>query len=332
VHTHVAAPVRPLLKWAGGKRQLLQALGVYYPPRFHRYLEPFFGSGAVFFDLFNLGRLADREVRLSDVNPDLIGAYHTLRDETDAVIDALQTLAQDYRRRGVEAYYDVRDLQFNPLRAANGSYTARLTAMLIFLNRTGFNGLFRLNRKGAFNVPAGRYTDPRICDPAHLRSVAAAFRSPGVSIDLRSFDATLADAGTGDFVYCDPPYAPLSRTSSFAGYTAAGFSGLDQQRLQQAVVAACQRGAHVVVSNSSAPEIVDAYTAPEARLAGLTVVRVPARRAINSRAESRGPVDELVITNVQRLIDVQPLITTDPRRRLKMAKAGVAVRAVRKTA
>ncbi len=315
----VTTPVRPLLKWAGGKRQLLQVLGTYYPRRFSRYMEPFFGSGAVFFDLLNQGFLEGRDVRLADVNPDLIGAYQTLRDQTDAVIAALERLAADYRRRGVEAYYDVRDRRFNPLRAANGAYTPELTAMLIFLNRTGFNGLFRLNRRGAFNVPAGRYTDPRICDPEHLRAVAAAFRSPGVSLALRPFDETLADAGAGDFVYCDPPYAPLSRTSSFASYTAAGFSGFDQQRLQQAIVAACHRGAHVVVSNSSAPEIVEAYTAPEARLAGLTIARVPARRAINSRAAARGPVDELVITNVVR-------------GRLRMAKAAAPARPARRTA
>ncbi len=97
--------------------------------------------------------------------------------------------------------------------------------MLIFLNRTGFNGLFRLNRSGAFNVPAGRYAEPRICDPAHLRTVAEAFRAPGVTLELSGFEAVLADAGAGDFVYCDPPYAPLSRTASFANYTADGFNG-----------------------------------------------------------------------------------------------------------
>lgn len=311
--------MRPLLKWAGGKRQLLHALGDHYPVRFGRYIEPFFGSGAVFFDLLNQGRLDGCEVLLADVNRDLIGAYRTLRDETDAVIDALEALARDYRRRGVDAYYDVRDLRFNPMRASHSRYTADLTAMLIFLNRTGFNGLFRLNRRGGFNVPAGRYTDPRICDPEQLRAVAAAFRTPGVSIELRSFDATVQDAAAGDFVYCDPPYAPLSRTANFASYTAGGFTDVDQRRLQQAVIAACNRGAHVVVSNSSAPEIVKGFTAADARLAGLRVSRVPARRAINSRASARGPVDELIISNVLRP-------------RLKMAKAGAGVGSRRKTA
>jgi DNA adenine methylase len=170
--------------------------------------------------------------------------------------------------------------------------------MLIFLNRTGFNGLFRLNRSGAFNVPAGRYSEPRICDPAHLRTVAEAFRAPGVTLELSGFEAVLADAGPGDFVYCDPPYAPLSRTSNFAHYTAGGFTTFDQWRLQQAVIAACSRGARVVVSNSSASEILKAYTTLDAQKVQLKISRVPARRAINSRATSRGPVDELIISNV----------------------------------
>jgi len=194
--------------------------------------------------------------------------------------------------------------------------------MLIFLNRTGFNGLFRLNRHGGFNVPAGRYTNPRICDEAHLRSVAAALASPGVSIVRQSFDRTLDDAGAGDFVYCDPPYAPLSRTSSFANYTADGFTAFDQRRLQQKVVAACKRGAFVVVSNSSAAEILSTYTTPDAQKAGLEVRRAPARRAINSRASSRGPVDELIISNVKAtaLARVKP----------KMARA--EIKAKRKSA
>ena len=151
------------------------------------------GSAAVFFDLLNSGRLARKAIVLADVNPDLIGCYRMLRDRPQAVIRALHTLAHEYRAGGAECYYDVRDTRFNPLRAALQArasdpgdvadmYTPGLAAMLIFLNRTGFNGLFRLNRHGGFNVPAGRYTNPRICDEAHLRSVAAALASPGVSI------------------------------------------------------------------------------------------------------------------------------------------------------
>lgn len=305
------SPTRPLLKWAGGKRQLLPALSEHYPRSFTRYIEPFVGSGAVFFHLLNSGRLSRRQILLCDVNPDLIGCYWMVRDRTDEVIRELKSLAREYRQSESECYYEVRDQRFNPARANLQSrcesqkevaarYTPDLAAMLIFLNRTGFNGLFRLNRHGAFNVPVGRYTDPRICDEPHIYSVASALAQPGVTIALSPFDETLAACGRGDFVYCDPPYAPLSRTSSFAHYTAGGFTSFDQWRLQQAVVAACRRGAHVVVSNSSASEIMKAYTTPDAQRAQLKISRVPARRAINSRASSRGPVDELIISNVKR--------------------------------
>jgi DNA adenine methylase len=311
---HISAPAllsRPLLKWAGGKRQLIPAIGHHYPDHFARYVEPFFGSGAVFFDLLASGRLQGKAVRLADLNPDLIGCYRALRDDTRAVVRALTRLEREHRSGGDACYYDVRDRRFNPRRAAQasgvaeerealaGSYSPALAAMLIFLNRTGFNGLFRLNRHGAFNVPAGRYTEPTICDARHLRAVAAAFKAPGVEINLASFDETLADAGGGDFVYCDPPYAPVSRTASFASYTADGFSLADQARLCDAVIAASRRGAHVVVSNSSAPQILSLYSSPRARAAGLHVRLVAARRAINSRAASRGPVNEVIVTNVR---------------------------------
>jgi DNA adenine methylase len=267
------------------------------------------------------------------MNPDLIGCYLTLRDRPEAVIRALHSLAREYRAGGSDCYYDVRDTRFNPLRAALQArasrpgdvadmYTPGLAAMLIFLNRTGFNGLFRLNRHGGFNVPAGRYANPRICDEPHLRSVARALATPGVTIALQPFDRTLDEAGVGDFVYCDPPYAPLSRTSSFANYTADGFTAFDQRRLQQKVVAACKRGAYVVVSNSSAAEILKAYTAPEAQKVGLEVKRVPARRAINSKATSRGPVDEVIVSNVKvaALSNVRTrMITVRPKAKRKTA-------------
>ena len=294
--------VRPLLKWAGGKRQLLPVLRQYYPDSFRRYIEPFFGSGAVFFDLYNGGRLTDRHARLIDNNPDLVGCYRTLRDAPEAVIAALQPLAEGHRAGGARFFYDVRNSRFNPARAAaRGIYTPELAAMLIYLNRTGFNGLFRLNRRGEFNVPMGRYKNPRICDADHLRDVAGALGGARISIERGSFEQSLADAAWGDFVYCDPPYAPLSRTACFAQYTAGGFNMADQQRLQQAVVAAAERGAIVVVSNSSAREIEEIYRSVEARRAGLRIRRVPARRAINSRASLRGPVDELIITNAARV-------------------------------
>ena len=304
-------PSRPLLKWAGGKRQLIPAIGHHYPDAFDRYVEPFLGSGAVFFDLLAAGRLQGRRVRLADVNPDLIGCYQTLRDDVEGVIKALERLEREHRKAGDDCYYDVRDRRFNPRRAAQASgapaarealvasYGPELAAMLIFLNRTGFNGLFRLNRQGGFNVPAGRYAEPRICDPDHLRSVADAFGQAGLTLELAGFETTIGEAGPGDFIYCDPPYAPLSRTASFANYTADGFGAADQERLAESVIGACHRGASIVVSNSSAPDILKLYSSARARAAGLVVRLVPARRAINSRSTSRGPINEVIVTNVR---------------------------------
>lgn len=324
-HGSTQSAVRPLLKWAGGKRQLLPALGLHYPETFTRYLEPFFGSGAVFFDLAGRGRLDGRGAALADVNPDLVGCYRVVRDRPDEVIAALAVLEREHRARGDACYYEVRDERFNPARAALAArgvdatvaaYTPELAAMLILLNRTGFNGLYRLNRRGAFNVPAGRYREPRICDAEHVRAVSRALRGSRVTIDCVPFDVMLGRAGAGDFVYCDPPYAPLTATASFAQYTAAGFTAFDQVRLQQAVVAACGRGAAVVLSNSSAPDIVRVYSTSAARAAGLVLQKVPARRAINSRSAARGPVEEIIVSNVGR-------------QKLRMAKAGPRTAAAR---
>jgi DNA adenine methylase len=315
---------RPLLKWAGGKRQLLDTLSTHYPQAFDRYVEPFLGSGAVFFDLQARGLLEGRRAWLADVNPDLVGCYRMVRDNTDAVIAALQRLQSAHRTRGEAFYYEVRDQRFNPIRAGlrarlsagENGYTPALAAMLIYLNRTGFNGLFRLNRHGAFNVPAGRYAEPRICDADHVRTVAAAFAARHVAIECVPFDEILDATGPGDFVYCDPPYAPLSRTASFAQYTAGGFSSFDQRRLQRAVIAACRRGARVLLSNSSAPEIVDLYSSAAARKAGLRLSLVAARRAINSRATGRGTVNEVLVSNLRP----QPALVMP--RKLRMARAG----------
>jgi DNA adenine methylase len=302
MQTYAAPPSsgRPLLKWAGGKRQLLPALRGYYPTAFRRYIEPFFGSGAVFFDLYASGRLAGRPARLVDANGDLVSCYRMLMTRTEEVIDELRALAAGHDRAGTDFYYEVRDSRFNPLRATTATYTPEMAAMLVYLNRTGFNGLFRLNKAGEFNVPVGRYSNPRIVDEQHLRQVAAALRSRGVALIQGSFEQALAETGKGDFIYCDPPYAPVSRTACFANYTAGGFSLNDQTRLQEALIEAADRGAFVVLSNSSAPDIERLYSTREARRAHLRINRVEARRAINSRADSRGPVTELVITNVLR--------------------------------
>lgn len=297
--------MRPFLKWAGGKRQLLPRLRPFYPTVFGTYHEPFLGSGAVFFDLVAQGTLANRAAVLTDENPDLIGTWLRVRDSVDELLAHLAALARGHARGGAAHYRRVRDRRFNPARRAwadagadLGAYGPDLAAMLIYLNRTGYNGLFRVNRSGAFNVPPGRYVRPRIADAELLRAVAAALSAPGITISLAPFEAVLTRARTGDFVYLDPPYAPLTATASFRSYTARGFGDADQARVQQVVLELALRGVHVLLSNSSAPLVVDLFEGREdTRAAGLEVYRVPARRAINTRADRRGVVDELLVTN-----------------------------------
>jgi DNA adenine methylase len=299
----VAAGARPILKWAGGKRQLLPELRRYYPSEFTRYIEPFLGSGAVFLDLHNAGLLDGREVRLSDINADVIGCYLMVRDGVQEVIDALRALEEGHLAAGREHFYEIRDARFNPRRqavqAGGAPYTPDLAAMLIYLNRTGYNGLFRLNSRGVFNVPLGRHASVRICDAENLRRLSAALGRPGVTIQVQRFDDALADAGRGDFVYLDPPYAPVSQTAYFTSYTALRFGPEQQAALQRAVIAMAHRGARVLLSNSVAPEIRALYEESEdVRQAGFLARTVEARRAINSRATHRGAVLEYLITNV----------------------------------
>ena len=299
---------QPFLKWAGGKSQLLDQYEPYFPKEPMRgYYEPFVGSGAVFFDLAACGLLRSRPVVLSDVSDDVIGCYRAIRRDVTSVIRALRGLQAGYAREGIEHYYAIRDGHVNPLRerrylettpGSDGEYSASLAAMLIYLNRTGFNGLFRLNSRGEFNVPAGRYLNPSICDDANLRRVASALAHRA---DLRadSFESVLERAGPGDFVYLDPPYAPLSATARFTSYTAGGFGDAEHVRLQQVVVALARRGCAVLLSNSTAPLVRSLYDRnAEARAAGLRAHLVPARRAINCLPGARGQVFEYLITNV----------------------------------
>ena len=305
--SHATRSVRPFLKWAGGKRQLLPRLRAFYPPAFGAYHEPFIGSGAVFFDLVASGRLDGHHARLTDSNVDLIGCYSRVRDETETVIARLRRLAAAHTRDPHAHYYRTRDRTFNPARQQllNGggdgarAYSADLAAMLIYLNRTGFNGLFRLNAKGMFNVPLGRYRNPKICDPDNLRQVARVLSRPGVSVRSAPYGETLESANPGDFIYFDPPYAPLSATARFTSYTPQGFSPDDQVLLQRTVVRLAKKGCWVLLSNSTAPDIAALYDGNDAAVrAGLTAHQVPARRAINSVARRRGAVMEYVITNI----------------------------------
>jgi DNA adenine methylase len=297
--------LRPFLKWVGGKRQLLPALRRFYPATIGAYFEPFLGSGAVFFDLIGQQRL-DGGITLSDANPDLIGCYRRVGDSLDAVVAELERLAAGHAEAGDEHYLRVRNDCFNPQRAAwraDGArldrYPSELAATLIYLNRTGYNGLFRVNAAGDYNVPPGRYDRPRIVNRPALAAASHAIAAPQVQLRCGAFDEVLQDAAAGDFVYFDPPYAPMSATANFRGYTGRGFDATDQERLQAVLVALAERGVAVLLSNSTAPEVSRLYEDnPETARAGLRAWRVPARRAVNSRPDRRGAIEELVVSNV----------------------------------
>jgi DNA adenine methylase len=303
--SRAATAARPFLKWAGGKRQLLPQLRRFFPREFGAYYEPFAGSGAVFLDLASRGLLGGRQASLTDRNADIIGCYLAIRDDVESVIAGLERLEQRHTADPAGCYYDVRDAEFNAERGGlppgakrATAYTPSLAAMLIYLNRTGFNGLFRLNSRGGFNVPMGRYTKPRIVDADNLRRVSALLSSPGVRVAAMPFARALAAPSAGDLVYLDPPYAPVSGTANFTSYTAAGFTHDDQDALFAIVLGLARKGCHVVLSNSDAPSVRRLYESAEARAAGLVAHEIPARRSINVRGDRRGPVTELVISTL----------------------------------
>lgn len=287
---------------------MLPQLRRFVPLRFEQYFEPCLGSGALFFDLAGSRHLEAHNAWLTDLNRDLLGCYCAVGAHADAVIAALEEHERRHRASPHEHFYRVRDVLFNPLRselfgarppAPIDDYSPALAAMFIYLNRTGFNGLFRLNSRSEFNVPPGRYTNPRICDAENIRAVSALVGASGVKIRYGGFELALEHARRNDLLYFDPPYAPISDTANFTGYTASRFSAEDQRRLQQAVIELARRGCHVIVSNSTAPIIRELYeTNRPAQCAGLRAHKVPARRAINSKASHRGDVEEYIISNV----------------------------------
>jgi DNA adenine methylase len=261
----------PFLKWVGGKTSLLPELLKHVPARLRRYHEPFVGGGALFF------AVAPRRARISDDNAELIHCYRQVRDGVFAVLDALA-------RHVYEKAHFAAVRELDPLLLAPAERAARF----IFLNKTCFNGLWRVNRAGRFNVPIGRYKNPRFHDPAALITASHALR--GVEIECAPFEESLVKAAPGDFVYLDPPYDPVSPTASFASYTPGGFGWEDQKRLARACIALNRRGVRFLLSNSATDRVRELYRGFEQRM-----VRAP--RFINSRADSRGHVDELLVFN-----------------------------------
>jgi DNA adenine methylase len=279
---------RPFLKWAGGKTQVLDALIARSPRQIDTYAEPFVGGGAMFFGLLAHPDLAPRRAILNDLNADLMAVYTTVRDEVEKLVGRLEHLAAPYLaspdEERAKLYYAERERLPDD--------RVDLAARFIFLNKTCFNGLYRVNRRGEFNVPHGKYRTPRILDEDALRSASLALQ--GVELLAEDFEATMRRAKPGDFVYLDPPFEPLSRTSSFTGYTEGAFGRHEQLRLKWAMDDLTSRGVRAMLSNSPADFIEGLYRADRDRY---RIDRTPARRAINSRGDRRGAIDELIVLN-----------------------------------
>ncbi len=267
--------VQPFLKWAGGKSQLLAKYEPYLPPpeAFRCYYEPFLGSAALFFHLH------PAQAQLSDRNDKLIELYHVVRDQLEQLIPILSRHQNDR-----DYFYQIRGLDPATLTPVERA------ARLIYLNRTCYNGLYRENDQGEFNVPFGRYQNPRICDAPRLQAASRALQS--AELCTADFDEAVAFAEAGDFVYFDPPYVPLSRTSNFTSYHHLGFSEADHRRLAETFHVLSARGCRAMLSNSSAELVYELYAGR-----GYRLIEVQARRSINSKSNGRGPVTELLILN-----------------------------------
>lgn len=276
-----AAEARPFLKWAGGKSQLVDELTRRAPERFGTYHEPFLGAGALFFRLKALGRV--KKARLTDINPELMNAWLALRDAPENVVAELERLQE---RTSEKDFYEIRAL--DPARLTGPERAARM----IYLNKTCFNGLYRENRSGRFNVPFGRYEWPRVLDRENLLAASRALQSGRIELEQSPFSSVLRHAKEGDFVYLDPPYHPLSQTSSFTAYSRGGFGEEGQRQLAQVFAQLAEGGVHVLLSNSSAPLIHELYEGKP----GFTFELVRAQRAINSKGSLRGKVDEALVS------------------------------------
>jgi len=271
------ALTQPFLKWAGGKRQLLPFLKTHLPSRYNTYYEPFIGAGALLFDL------QPAKAVINDVNPELINCYHVIKDlSTDLVEDLKKhqnTKAHFYKTRELdrsEAYQ-----LLSPVERAS---------RIIYLNKTCFNGLFRVNRQGQFNVPFGRYKNPNIINAGTIQSISRYLNTADITILNTDFARTVETAKRGDFIYFDPPYDPLSETSSFTGYSLHQFGKAEQERLRDLFDALTRKGCLVMLSNSSTGFIAGLY-------ADYNIIRVPASRNINSVASGRQKIDEFLILN-----------------------------------
>ena len=273
---------KPFVKWAGGKRQLIPILNENLPQTFGTYFEPFLGGGALLFHI--LTERQDQKCSISDLNSDLVLAYTTIRNRINELILSLKNHEKNYQKNSKSYYYSVRE--------TSPRSDIEKTSRLIFLNRTCFNGLYRVNSKGKFNVPLGRYTNPNIVNEENLRLVSETLQSHRISIQCRDFEAVLDDAKQGDLVYFDPPYQPVSTTANFTSYTNKDFTENDLERLVELCYNLDSKGCRVLLSNSYSKKVSSMFDENIWK-----IQKIEANRAINSNSKKRTGHFELLIKN-----------------------------------
>ena len=278
----ISAKPKPFVKWVGGKRQLLKQfkeLGLYPPEDFNpdtaTYFEPFVGGGAVFFDLL------PKKAVLSDMNFELVTAYNVIKNDVEALIKELKKY-----KYSKEFFLEMRQ------KITSKMTDLKVAARFIYLNRTCFNGLYRVNSKGGFNTPFGKYNNPLICDEENLRKISKALQK--TKILHQSYKKVLDKAKKGDFIYFDPPYHPVNSTSSFTSYTSEGFFAEEQKELSEIYYKLHKRGCFVMLSNSDTPLINELYSWLDKKI---KVNKVDAGRAINSNSKRRGKIKEVLVIN-----------------------------------
>lgn len=298
---HVATPLRPFIKWAGGKAQLLPVIRTSYPAelgiKIKKYAEPFVGGGAVLFDV--LSKYDLEAVYISDTNFRLINTYLTIRDRIEPLIRLLSRYESEFiplEKTERKKYYYAKREHFNEIIVYNSKSTQiESAALFIFLNKTCFNGLYRVNNKGLFNVPIGDYKNPAICDTDNLLNVSTALKNIEILCDDYRKSSDFIDNNT--FVYIDPPYRPLNSTSAFTSYTESGFDDKDQIELSEYVNLLTKRGAKVILSNSDPKneDLEDEFF--DELYSSFKIKRITASRMINSNSKGRGRINELLISN-----------------------------------
>lgn len=293
---------RPFLKWAGGKRQLIPVIKQYYPfdNGIEKYVEPFVGGGAILFDV--LEKYNIKEVYISDVNEKLINTYIVIQKHCDLLIKELKVLAHEYTTQDIinkKQYFLNKRIEFNRIKnilSKDKRTQIRQAAYMIFLNKTCFNGLYRENSDGDFNVPFGQYVNPVICDEENLKAVSKKLQA--VTIKCCTYSDMLKHIDDKTFVFMDPPYRPLNKTASFNSYSKTKFNDNDQKALSTFVKTIDAIGAKFIVCNSDPHNIDPTDDFFDNLYSGFKIQRIPATRMINSKATSRGVINELLITNI----------------------------------